>query len=229
MIQKTVNWLKLDRPLRYYTFLYVLVILLTYAGNFFFYQSVAAKERVSIGNHIESVNKYSSLCIELTKGDTDKCLNEAKEFAKNTSDYYGHKVLIGNEKVIDNRRYPDPDEREPILRSGRISSLNTSIEITRNSVPNIWYSVWRSATFSASQIINKIQDGKSQEEIGRFIKQTVMWRSFPHMSFLFLVFFASGFMRRSIIAQKELINELEQLEAIELEELESKFDNKSND
>jgi hypothetical protein len=56
-----------------------------------------------------------------------------------------------------------------------------------------------------------------------------MWRSFPHLSFLFLVFFASGFMRRSIIAQKELINELEELEAIELEELENEFDNKSND
>jgi len=36
-------------------------------------------------------------------------------------------------------------------------------------------------------------------------------------------------MRSSIIAQKELINELEELEAIELEELENEFDNKSND
>lgn len=108
-------------------------------------------------------------------------------------------------------------------------SAPKSIEITRNSVPNIWYSVWRSATFSAGQIIDKIQDGKSNEEIERFITRTVMWRSFPHLSFLFLVFFASGFMRRSIIAQKELINELEELEAIELEELENEFDNKSND
>ncbi len=227
MVQKIVNWLKLDRPLRYYTFMYVLVILLTYAGNFFFYQSVATKEWVSIGNHIELVDKYSSLCIKLTKGNTNKCIEEVEEFAKNTSDYYGQKVLIGGKETTDSRRYPD--QREPIVRSGHLSSLNKSIEITRNSVPNIWHSVWRSATFSTGQIIDKIQDGKSQEEIERFIKRTVMWRSFPHMSFLFLVFFASGFMRRSIIAQKELINELEELEAIELEELENKFDNKSND
>jgi len=229
VIQKIVNRFKLDRPLRYYTFLYVLVILLTYAGNFFFYQSVGVKEWVSIGSHIETVNKYSSLCTELTKGNTDKCLKEVKEFARNTSDYYGHKVLIGGEEIIDNRLYPNPNEREPIVRSGRLSSLNKSIEITRNSVPNIWYSVWRSATFSASQIIGKIKDGKSKEEIGRFIKRTAMWRSFPHFSFLFLVFFAGGLMKRSIIAQKELINELEELEAIELEELENKFDKKSDD
>ena len=227
MVQKIVNSLKLDRPLRYYTFLYVLVILLTYANNFFFYQSVNVKERTSISNHIESINNYALLCKKLTKGNTNKCLEESKIFAKNTSDYYGHKVLIDGKKIIDNRRYPN--EREPIIKSGRLSSLDTSIEITRNSVPNIWYSVWRSATFSASQIISKIQDGKPQEEIERFITQTVMWRSFPHMAFLFLVFFASGFMRRSIIAQKELINELEELEAMELEELENKFDNKSND
>ena len=227
MIQKVVNSLKLDRPFRYYTFLYLLVILLTYAGNFFFYQSVGAKEWASIGNHIESANKYASLCIKLTKGNTNKCIEEVEEFAKNTSDYYGYKVLIDGKEITDSRRYPD--EREPIVRSGHLSSLNTSIEITRNSVPNIWYSVWRSATFSASEIINKIQDGKSNEEIERFITRTVMWRSFPHLSFLFLVFFASGFMRRSIIAQKELINELEELEAIELEELENEFDNKSND
>ena len=227
MVQKIVNSFKLDRPLRYYTFLYLLVILLTYANNFFFYQSVNVKERTSISNHIESINNYALLCKKLTKGNTNKCLEESKIFVKNTSDYYGHKVLIDGKKIIDNRRYPD--EREPIIKSGRLSSLDTSIEITRNSVPNIWYSVWRSATFSASQIISKIQDGKPQEEIGRFITQTVMWRSFPHMAFLFLVFFASGFMRRSIIAQKELINELEELEAMELEELENKFDNKSND
>ena len=227
MIQKVVNSLKLDRPLRYYAFLYLLVILLTYAGNFFFYQSVGAKEWASIGNHIESANKYASLCIKLTKGNTNKCIEEVEEFAKNTSDYYGYKVLIDGKEITDNRRYPD--EREPIVRNGHLSSLNKSIEITRNSVPNIWYSVWRSATFSASEIINKIQDGKSNEEIERFITRTAMWRSFPHLSFLFLVFFASGFMRRSIIAQKELINELEELEAIELEELENEFDNKSND
>ncbi len=227
MIQKVVNSLKLDRPLRYYAFLYLLVILLTYAGNFFFYQSVGAKEWASIGNYIESVNKYASLCTKLTKDNTNKCFKEVEEFAKIASDYYGHKALIDGKEITDSRRYPD--QREPIVRSGFISSLNKSIEITRNSVPNIWHSVWRSATFSAGQIIDKIQDGKSQEEIEWFITRTAMWRSFPHLSFLFLVFFASGFMRRSIIAQKELINELEELEAIELEELENEFDNKSND
>jgi len=177
MIQKVVNSLKLDRPLRYYAFLYLLVILLTYAGNFFFYQSVGAKEWVSIDNHIESVNKYASLCTKLTKGGTNKCLKEVEEFAKNTSDYYGHKVLIDGKEITDSRRYPD--EREPIVRSGHLSSLNTSIEITRNSVPNIWYSVWRSATFSASEIINKIQDGKSNEEIERLLHEQQCGVVFP--------------------------------------------------
>ena len=224
MIQKIVNTLKLDRPIRYYMLLYILVILLTYAGNFFFYKSVSSKEWVSTGNYIKSLDRYSSLCMELTNNNANKCLNKVEDFAKNNSDYYGHLVLINGNTIIDNRRYKD-DERLPMKRIGNLPSIDASIEVVKNPIPSIWLSVFRSATFSAYDIVKKINKGASKEKIWGFVTKTAMWRSFPHLSFLFIVFFVSAFMKRSIIAQTELINELEELEEKELEELEESSDN----
>jgi hypothetical protein len=226
MVQKIVNALKLDRPYRYYILLYLLVLLLTYANNFFFYQSAETKEWRNIGNYIQSLEGYSSLCTSLTNGNTNKCLDKVKEFAKESSDYYGHRVSIDGKIIIDNRRYKTG--RKPINRSGNLSSLNTSIEVTRNTSPDIWLSVFRSATFSASDVIKRIKRGDSKEKVQSFITKVVMWRSFPHLSFLFLVFIVGGLMKRSIIAQTKLINELEELEEKELEELEESFENESD-
>ncbi len=237
MIQKVVNSLKLDRPLRYYTFLYILVLALTYVNNALYYESVGYKEKKNIRNYIQDVNSYSALCMKFSNGDVDTCLHEVKEFSKNTSDYYGHRVVINGEKVIDSRKYGEkvidnkiyPAERKENTEIGELSSINATIEVTRNSIPVIWKSVFRSATYSVEDIIKKYKKGDSWEKIWDFITSVVIWRSAPHLSFFTLMFAFSFLTRRSIIAQKELINELEELEAIELEELENEFDNKSNE
>ncbi len=237
MIQKFMYSFKLDRPFRYYTFLYILVLAITYINNALYYESVGYKEKKNLRNYIQDVSSYSAMCMKFSNGDIDSCLHEVKEFAKNTSDYYGHRVVINGEEVIDNRKYGEkvidneihPAERKPTTSTGDLSSINATIEVTRNSIPIIWKSVLRSATYSTGDIIKKIQRGKSWEDIWGFITSVVIWRSAPHLSFFTLMFAFSFLTRRSIIAQKELINELEELEAIELEELENEFDNKSNE
>jgi len=232
MIQKIVNTFKLDRPYRYYIFLYIIVLALTYINNFFYYESVESKENKNIENYIQNVNSYSSTCVKFSNGDINKCINEIKEFAKNSSDYYGHRVLIGGKEVIDNRRYPNsteskpnPDERKSNTVTGELSAIGLSIEVTRNSIPIIWKSVVRSATYSISDVIKKIQKKESWEKIHEFITQILVWRSAPHISFFVLIFFVSFLMRGAIIKQMELINELEDLEEDELEALEKEFDN----
>ncbi|SMM99804.1 hypothetical protein SPONL_898 [uncultured Candidatus Thioglobus sp.] len=206
MIQKIVNALKLDRVIRYYVLLYVLVILLTYANNFFFYQSVSAKEWSNSGNYIASLDKYAALCMDLTNN-RNQCVDKVKGFAKDNVDYYGHLILINGDTIIDNRRYKD--ERVEIKRVADLLSINLSIEVTKNPIPNIWSSVIKSATFSASDIIERISRGDSNEEILKFVTHTAMWRSFPHLAFLFIVLFVSAFMKKSIVAQIEFINKFE--------------------
>ena len=218
MMQKIVNTFKLDRPIRYYMFLYIVVLLLTYINNFFYYESVESKEKGSIKSYIQNVNNYSSICIKISNGDINECINETKEFAKNTEDYYGHRVMINGEEVIDNRRYPS--ERRPNTVTGQLPPIGVSIEVTRSSIPIIWKSVLRSATYSIGDIINKIQKGESWENIKGFIFGVFIWRSAPHLSFFILIFFVSFLMRDSIIRQIELINKLEELEEEELESIE---------
>jgi hypothetical protein len=227
ILQKFVNFLKLDRPVYYYLFLYVVVILLTYINNAFYYQSVKSKEDKNIRNYIQDVSRYSSDCVKLTNGNIEKCTTNTKEFAKHTSDYYGHRVVISGEKVIDNRRYPE--ERKSNTKISELSSIGASIEVTRNSIPLIWKSVIRSATLSIGDIVERIQRGDSSEKIEDFIWNTLRWRSAPYLSFLALIFLVSFLMRDSIIRQMELINELEELEEEELEEIEENFDGKHDD
>jgi len=233
MIQKIVNTFKLDRPYRYYIFLYIIVLALTYVNNGLFYESIGKKEKGNIRNYIQNVSSYSTICMKFSNGGIDKCLYEVKEFAKNTSDYYGHRVIINGEEIIDNRKYGEkvidnklyPAERKATTKTGELSSINASIEVTRNSIPTIWKSVLRSATFSSGDILKKIQDGKSWEDIKEFIFTVAIWRSAPHLTFLGLMFLFSFLMRGAIIKQMELINELEDLEEDELEALEKEFDN----
>jgi hypothetical protein len=226
MIQKIVNALKLDRAVRYYALLYALVILLTYANNFFFYQSLSVKEWNNSGNYIVSLDRYATLCMDLTNNNTNQCVDKVKDFVKDNISYYGHLVLINGDTIIDNRRYKG--ERMEIKRVADLLSINSSIEVTKNSIPNIWSSVIKSATFSVFDIVERISRDDSNEKVLKFVTDTAMWRSFPHLAFLFLVFFVTWVIKRSIIAQKQLINELEELEAIELKKLENKFDNKYN-
>jgi len=237
ILQKFVNFLKLDRPVYYYLFLYVVVILLTYINNAFYYQSVKSKEDKNIRNYIQEVSHYSSDCVKLTNGNIEKCTTNTKEFAKHTSDYYGHRVVISGEKVIDNRRYGEkviddiiyPEERKSNTKISELPSIDATIEVTRNSIPVIWKSVVRSATLSIGDIVERIQRGDSSEKIEDFIWNTLRWRSAPYLSFLALIFLVSFLMRDSIIRQMELINELEELEEEELEEIEEKFEGKHDD
>jgi hypothetical protein len=227
ILQKFVNFLKLDRPVHYYLFLIVVVISLTYINNLFYYQSVKSKEDKNIRNYIQDVSRYSSDCVKLTNGNIEKCTTYTKEFAKHSSDYYGHRVVISGEEVIDNRKYPE--KRKSNTKISELPSIGTSIEVTRNSIPVIWKSVVKSATLSIFDIVEKIQKGDSSEKIEDFIWNTLRWRSAPFVSFFALIFLVSFLMRDSIIRQMELINELEELEEEELEEIEENFDGKHDD
>ena len=227
ILQKFVNFLKLDRPVHYYLFLIVVVISLTYINNLFYYQSVKSKEDKNIRNYIQDVSRYSSDCVKLTNGNIEKCTTYTKEFAKHSSDYYGHRVVISGEEVIDNRKYPE--KRKSNTKISELPSIGTSIEVTRNSIPVIWKSVEKSATLSIFDIVEKIQKGDSSEKIKDFIWNTLRWRSAPFVSFFALIFLVSFLMRDSIIRQMELINELEELEEEELEEIEENFDGKHDD
>ena len=81
----------------------------------------------------------------------------------NNADYYGNLVTINNEDAIlfsyDNRRYSD--SREPISLGynkravSTIDALSATLNITRNSIPNIWSSVYRSITFSIVDVMKK--------------------------------------------------------------------------
>jgi hypothetical protein len=186
ILQKFVNFLKLDRPVHYYLFLIVVVISLTYINNLFYYQSVKSKEDKNIRNYIQDVSRYSSDCVKLTNGNIEKCTTYTKEFAKHSSDYYGHRVVISGEEVIDNRKYPE--KRKSNTKISELPSIGTSIEVTRNSIPVIWKSVVKSATLSIFDIVEKIQKGDSSEKIKDFIWNTLRWRSAPFVSFFALIF-----------------------------------------
>jgi hypothetical protein len=159
--------------------------------------------------------------MELSSNNTKKCISEIKTLLDNNADYYGNLVTINNKGSIlfsyDNRRYPD--SRAPINLSDNkravstIDALDATLNITRNSIPNTWSSVYRSVTFSIVDVMKK--DGVDKK--WSYIKSIAFPRSAPFLSFLFLTLLVVYLLKKSIIAQIELINEFE---AEELEELE---------
>ena len=217
-----VDRIKLWKTSRYYSLLFALVVLLTFFNNFFFYESVKKVQITNINNSIKALNQYSLSCMTITKGDVEKCLKLTKLYAsKNPTDYYGHLILINGIEVIDNRRYKD---RDPIKRNGLFPEIEATIEIERNPIPNIWFSVYKSITFSLEDVAEKVYEGEPKEKIMDFVFNTLKGRSQPVLAYFILVMAVGWLMRKSIFAQMEVIDRLEQIDEEELELLEEEFD-----
>jgi hypothetical protein len=221
MIYQFLKKINIDRPYVFYTLVFLILVLpLTYINNYYYYKSITRIEKTEIFNLANTINSFSKTCIELSSNNTKKCIGEIKTLLDNNADYYGNLVTINNEDAIlfsyDNRRYSD--SREPISLGynkravSTIDALSATLNITRNSIPNIWSSVYRSITFSIVDVMKK--DGIDKK--WNYIKSIAFPRSAPFLSFLFLTLLVVYLLKKSIIAQIELINEFE---AEELEEL----------
>lgn len=228
MIYQFLKKINIDRPYVFYTLVFLIfVIPLTYINNYYYYKSITRIEKTEIFNLANTINSFSKTCIELSSNNTKKCIGEIKTLLDNNVDYYGNLVTINNKDIIlfsyDNRRYSN--SRAPISLSDNkravstIDTLGATLNITRNSIPNIWSSVYRSITFSIAEVMKK--DGIDKK--WGYIKSIAFPRSAPFLSFLFLTLLVVYLLKKSIIAQIELINEFE---AEELEELEDIKPNK---
>jgi len=85
--------------------------------------------------------------------------------------------------------------------------------------------VYKSITFSLEDIVRRVYKGESKEKIIDFFLNTLKGRSQPVLAYFFLVMAVGWLMRKSIFAQMEVIDRLEQIEEEELELLEKEFDN----
>jgi len=222
MIYRFLKKINIDRPYVFYTLVFLILVLpLTYINNYYYYKSITRIEKSEIFNLANTINSFSKTCMELSNSNTKQCINEIKVLLDNNADYYGNLVTINNKDgsllSYDNRRYPT--SRAPINLSDNkravstIDTLDATLDITRNSIPSIWSSVYRSVTLSIVDVMKK--DGIDKK--WGYIKSIAFPRSAPFLSFLFLALLVVYLLKKSIIAQIELINEFE---AEELEELE---------
>lgn len=225
MVYQFLKKINIDRPYVFYTLVFLILVLpLTYINNHYYYKSITRIEKTEIFNLANTINSFSKTCMELSSNNTKRCIGEIKTLLDNNADYYGNLVTINNKGgtilSYDNRRYPD--SRSPISLSDNkrattaIDAIDGTLDITRNSIPNIWSSVYRSVTFSIVDVMKK--DGIDKK--WSYIKSTAFPRSAPFLSFLFLTLLVVYLLKKSIIAQIELINEFEAEEFEELEDIE---------
>lgn len=209
MFYRLLKKINIDRALVFYALVFsILVLPLTYVNNHYYYKSIAGIEKNKISTLYSVLNSFSEMCVKTSNGNTAQCINEIKTLLENTESYYGKFVSITDKSNVvllsyDERKYSD--SRKPIKLSSieettRIPVLDATIEIIVNPIPNIWNSVFRSVTFSVGDAINKDKDWNFNVALGR---------SAPFLSFLFIVLLVVYLLKKSIIAQIELINEFE--------------------
>lgn len=214
MLYQFLKKINIDRPLVFYTLVFLILVLpLTYINNHYYYKSIAGVEKNKISTLYSVLNSFSEMCIKISNGNTVQCINEIKTLLENTESYYGKFVSITHKSNVvllsyDKRRYADsrkPIKLSRIKETTKISILDATIEIIVNPTPNIWNSVLRSVTFSIEDVINKDKEWNFNMALGR---------SAPFFSFLFIALLIVYLLKKSIIAQIELINELEELEDV---------------
>lgn len=199
-----------------------LAIPFTYLSNENNYKIINKFQAHDIKDYISYLNKHAKLCMKLTNNNTNRCLNEVKDFIKKegihekggegrwVGGYYGYRVLINKKEIIDNRRYGEEREENKVF--GDLLPINASIEITKNIKPDPWASVLTSITFLSPE--TRLGSGRE------LYKGFTIVRSKSFLMFLFLTailfilsLLAGYLMQKSIIAKIEFINKFESEEA----------------
>ena len=170
-----------DRVL--FLIIFVLVLALTGINNYFFYHNkdVAEARDVSQFARVFAAAYESCLSAGLPSGD---CLEQLKRTMVHSGVAGTARILSSDREPVfevDNEYYKD----DRSLVRGEYAIGNDKdrwiIEVTKLSSPSVLVSVWRSISFSALDIVEKL---KRDEPMESFLVHVVVPRSMPFFFFL---------------------------------------------
>ena len=222
--------MKLDRPTRFWSIVFIAFIGFVAVNNYSFYQSEKYDAQRELKQIANIVNTTAHICVNqenqesLTKEVADKCISNIDQLLTyhRKSGGKGYKVNIDgkyNSYEFDNIKY-SASERAPIYLStfcGKSSNCNflttidpleSSIEISTNPNPKLWLSVYRGVTFSAVELV-KAKDKKA------FIKYSAWPRSRHAIFFLVIFLFTIWLLRLSIIAKIRMVRKMTESEDLD--------------
>jgi hypothetical protein len=219
-----VQFLKLDRPVRFWLLVTIAFISIISIHNHYFYVSDEYDSKRDLKKIANIINTSAEICLSnenltlLSKELTDKCIENINQILVDYRWFGGKGYKVNIDGKYASYEYNDTkyssEERNPIYLSNfcgkssrcnfltTIDSLEANLEISTNPIPSLGLSVYRSLTFSAVELF------QSKDKAG-FWKYTAWPRSRPAVFILFLLLFTVWLLRLSIIAKIRVIRKMD--------------------
>lgn len=220
IIIKIVEYLKLDRPIRFWLVVMIAFIGIISIHNHYFYVSDEYDSKRDLKKIANIINTTAEICVSnesagpLSNELADKCIENINKILTDYRWYGGKGYKVNIDGKFTSYEFNDTkyssEERNPIYlshfcgKSSRcywltsIDSLEADLEISTNPIPSLGLSVYRSLTFSAVELFQ-------EKDKAGFWKYTAWPRSRPAAYILFLLLFTVWLLRLSIIAKIRVI------------------------
>ncbi|WP_121628764.1 hypothetical protein [Poseidonibacter antarcticus] len=177
----------------------MVVLILSFIRNYSYYNSKKISDSIEIKLLTKNLSLGLKKCLD-NHTDNILCIEEIKKDLNYIKPDGIVKVIKDNELLINyNKTKPRHQNRELVIIPEYLRTLKEydyNFYVAKHSTPNIPMSVFRSITFSITDIIKHIEESNIDETFDWYISNQIYMRSQGSLIFMLLVYFALIYVRK---------------------------------
>ena len=184
------NFINLNNRFIFFSVIGIVVSILTYTNNYYFYNYVKIRDYQEIRTLGKTIHHRINQC-DLNNNDVNQCMLNINKYLKVLSPYA--EIVIYNSQTDILLEYKKIKKRHlsriPISIPNYLKTTKNKkyrLSIIKRSMPNIFYSTIRSITFSIKDFINKIDEEDIKNAVNWYITDKIYLRSQNVVVFLIL-------------------------------------------
>lgn len=205
MFFKWIDKIDLSNKFVFFVIVSIVVFVLTYINNYFFYKYVEIRDSQEIRTLAKTIHFKLNNC-----NDEALCLEETNKILKKLNLFVRVSVVnsINNTTLLQysniKKRHLD---REIIELPNYLKTINNkyTLSVSKNSTPNIFYTTVTSITFSIYDIVMKVDESNIKETIDWYLNEKIHLRSQHVVIFTIFTYFILSLLK---ITQSQLIRKL---------------------
>lgn len=205
---KYLNLIDLNKKYIFYSFIIVIVFILTYVNNYFFYNYVEIRDKQEIIYLSKTIHYKLNNCNESLNEciiDIDKYLLEIKPYIEmNILNFSNNEIL--KYKNIKERHL----DRKIVELPSNLSEnfkFNIKINISKYSSPIIFITTFKSMTFSIQDIVMEIYKNGLSNTYTWYMKEAIYLRSLHVVAFIIFTIFLMKLLQFRQLKYNNQLNE----------------------
>lgn len=207
-MKKYLNFIDLNNKFIFYSLIIVIVFILTYINNYFFYNYVEIRDKQEISTLSKTIHYKLNTCKESSQeclSDINKYLIDIKPFVEIDILDYSNNELFKYKNIKERHLDRKIIELEDYLKEN--TKYNLKLNIVKYSSPIIFVTTLKSITFSIQDILHEIYKNGLSYTYNWYMKEAIYLRSLHVVAFIIFSIFMMKLLQIRQLQYNYLINE----------------------